>query len=141
MSSSARMRLFLFRRADFFVRTGSDYFNTVMKRMQAAYAPGKNAKRHKYCIASKLLRAYLASRSIHNYLLGVTEAEDFHNTIGKVYRMRKGLRQKTAYVAADTRNSIVEPFTFENIDDYERARDNSIKFDPRREYMTVRKMS
>ncbi len=26
----------------------------------------------------------------------------------------------------------VEPFTFENIDDYERARDNSIKFDPGR---------
>ncbi|NBH96616.1 hypothetical protein D7Y41_02725 [Anaerotruncus sp. 1XD22-93] len=109
----------------------ADYFNTVMKECTAALRQERH-KKAQILYSIETVDGVLSFQSIHNYLLGVTEAEDFHNTIGKVYRYEKGSEATTAYVAADTRNSIVEPFTFENIDDYERARDNSIKFDPGR---------
>lgn len=109
-------------------KQASDYFNAVMKECNSDLLKSTH-KRNQISFSIKTVDDTLSFQSINNFLLGVTSAEDFHNTIGKVYRYEKDSEATTAYASQDTSNSYIEPFTFRNIKDHEAERKNAVKAD------------
>lgn len=111
-----------------FAEQASAYFNTVMRECNNALTKS-NRNKAEIIYSIKTVKGTLSFQSVHDYLLGTTVAEDFSNTISKVYRYEKGSEAKTAYVPEKLHDSFIEPFSFENLELYEKAKEDSAKFD------------
>lgn len=111
-----------------YAKQATEYFSAVMKECNESLLQSKR-KHKRVTYAIKVVDGPLSFQIVQDYLLGVTKADDFSNTSVKVYRFEKGNDANTAYVQKDNLNSKVEPFSFENLESYDRERENALKMD------------
>ena len=71
----------------------------------------------------------LTFQNVSSALFGITENENFKNSILNVYRYEKDNEATTAYVPKNTKDYRVEPFNFSRIQNDDKSRENLIRTD------------
>lgn len=104
------------------------YFETVMNEVNNVYRK-QNRLLDSITASAETVKDALTFQKISALLLGVSKDANFDNTISKMYRCEKGNTDKIAYVPKDTRNYKVEPFSFLNLQEYNKNIENQSKLD------------
>lgn len=107
-------------------KKAEDYFNAAMRACKNQLKTTKRSNEFSYQIHTI---ETLTFQEITDLLFGVTSSENFSNTIRNVYRYEKGSEATKAYTPKDTSKHRVEAFNFNNLDNYDRAKNNAIKTD------------
>lgn len=93
------------------------YFKSVMQ----------NCNYEDYSI--KRIKGILSFSAIYDAIMGTSEVKDFKNQYRRVYRVERNGDSNTAYLPHDDKTLVVEPFTYDEINDYERRKQTAVKID------------
>ena len=91
------------------------YFNTVMQSSGFT----------KYNIREVVEKP--SFNDIYDSIVGVSQAQDFHNTYSNVYRVERGVESKVAYEEQDDLELKVEPFNYDSLKAHEAAKLTAIR--------------
>lgn len=93
------------------------YFMTVMN----------DCKFNAYSI--KTIEDRMSFSSIYNAIMGVSATQDFKNTYRRLMRVERNSEAELEYEPQDDTDLIVEPFRYDNVEDYAIKQKTSVKID------------